>query len=140
MWVAHTEAAYHAHQLGPVNPTAKHHRVECYPCSVSLAAGSIQSQLETQHDTYLSFVLNQELTDEREPWVYQAIADATGTYSCPVPACVGFACSEAVLRPHFHRRHPQDLVCCPSEGFLPLPQCDRCGLQIAYTALMVVTM
>ncbi len=133
--VAHTEAAYHAQQLGPVNPTAKHHQVECDLCGVSLAAGSLRSHLETQHDTYRSFVLNRELTVEREPWVYQAIADATGTHSCPVPACVGSACSEAVLRSHFLCRHPQDLVCCPTEGSLPLPQCDRCGLQISYTAL-----
>ena len=26
-------------------------------------------------------------------------------------------------------RHPQDLVCIPVEGSLPLPRCDRCGLQ-----------
>jgi hypothetical protein len=133
--VAHTKAAYHAQQLGPVNPTAKHHRVECDLCGVSLAAGSLRSHLETQHDTYRSFVLNRELTVEREPWVYRAIADATGTYSFPIPACVDSACSKAVLRSHFLRRHPQDLVYCPTEGSLPLPQCDRSGLQISYTAL-----
>jgi hypothetical protein len=68
--VAHTEAAYHAQQQGPVDPTAKHHRLECNICGASLAAGSLQSHLETQHDTYLSFVLNRELTVEHEPWVY----------------------------------------------------------------------
>jgi hypothetical protein len=99
--VAHTEAAYHAQQLGPVNPTAKRHRVECNLCGASLAAGSLQSHLETQHDTYWLFVLNQELTVECEPRVYRANADATGTYFCPGPACVGVACSEAVLRSHF---------------------------------------
>jgi hypothetical protein len=26
-------------------------------------------------------------------------------------------------------------VCCPTEGSLPLPQCNRCGLQITYTAM-----
>ena len=95
--VAHTAAAYHAQQQGPVNPTAKRHRVECDLCGVSLAAGSLQRHLETQHDTYRLFVLNQELIVEHEPSVYQAIADTTGTYSCPVPACVGSACSKAVL-------------------------------------------
>jgi hypothetical protein len=99
--VAHMEAGYHAQQQGPVNPTVKRHRVECDVCGVSLAAGSLQSHLETQHDRYWLFVLNRELTVEREPWVYQAIADATGTYFCPVPACVGVACSKAVLRSHF---------------------------------------
>jgi hypothetical protein len=56
--VAHTEAAYHTQQLGPVDPTAKHHRVECNLCGASLAAGSLQSHLETQHNTYRLFVLN----------------------------------------------------------------------------------
>ena len=26
-------------------------------------------------------------------------------------------------------RHPQDLVCIPIEGSLPLPKCEQCGLQ-----------
>ncbi len=39
--VAHTEAAYHAQQQGPVEPTVKRHRVECDVCGVSLAAGSL---------------------------------------------------------------------------------------------------
>jgi hypothetical protein len=99
--VAHMEVAYHVQQQGPVDPTVKHHRVECDVCSVSLVAGSLRSHLETQHDTYWSFVLNRVLTIENEPWVYRAIADATGTYFCPVPACVGVACFKAVLRSHF---------------------------------------
>jgi hypothetical protein len=99
--VSHTEEAYHVQQYGPVNPTAKRHQVECDICGASLAAGSLRSHLETQHDTYRPFVLNQELTVEREAVVYQANADATGTYFCPVPACVGVACSKAVLRSHF---------------------------------------
>ena len=39
--VAHTEVAYHAQQLGPVDPTAKRHWVECDLCGASLAAGSL---------------------------------------------------------------------------------------------------
>jgi hypothetical protein len=88
---------YHTQQQGPVDPTAKRHWVECNICSASLAAGSLQSHLETQHDTYRSFVLKRELTVEREPQVYQAIADATGTYFCPVPACVFQSCSPILL-------------------------------------------
>jgi hypothetical protein len=65
--LAHTEAAYHAQQQGPVNPTAKRHWVECNVCGVSLVAGSLHSHLETQHNTYWLFVLNQELTIECEP-------------------------------------------------------------------------
>jgi hypothetical protein len=95
--VAHTEAAYHTQQLGPVDPTAKHCRVECNICGVSLAAGSLQSHLETQHNTYWLFILNRELTVERGPRVYRAIADATSTYSSSVLACVGVACSKAAL-------------------------------------------
>ncbi len=131
----HTEAAYRAQQQGPVDSTVKHHRVECDVCGMSLAAGSFRSHLETQHGTYRLFVPSRELTVEYEPWVYQAIADATGTYFCPVPACVGVACSKAVLRSHFLRHHPQDLVRCPTEGSLPLPQCDRCGLLITCAAM-----
>jgi hypothetical protein len=64
--IAHTKEAYHTQQLGPVNPTAKRHWVECNVCGMSLVAGSLQSHLETQHDMYQLFVLNQELTVERE--------------------------------------------------------------------------
>ncbi len=99
--VAHTEEAYHTQQYGPVNPTAKRHRVECVICGVSLAVGSLRSHLETKHDTYWSFVLNRELTVEREAVIYQAITDSTGTYFCPVPACVGIVGSKSALRSHF---------------------------------------
>ncbi len=78
IWVAHTEEAYHTQQYEPVNPTAKCHRVECDICGMSLAAGSLCSHLEMKHDTYQSFVLNQELTGEHEPLVCQATTDATG--------------------------------------------------------------
>jgi hypothetical protein len=98
---AHTEEVYHAQQYGPVNPTAKHHWVECDICGVSLVAGSLRSHLETKHDTYRSIVLNQELTVEREAVVYQAATDATGTYFCLVPACVGIVGSKSALRSHF---------------------------------------
>ncbi len=136
IWVAHTEEAYHTQQYGPVKPTAKRHQVECDICGVSLAVGSLRSHLETKHDTYWSFVLNPELTGECEPIIYQATTDATGTYFCPVPACVGIVGSgSAFLRSHFLRRHPQDLVVCPAGGSLPLPQCNRCGLQISFTAI-----
>jgi hypothetical protein len=64
------EEAYHTQQYGPVNPTAKCHWVECDICGVSLAAGSLRSHLVTKHDMYWLFVLNQELTIEREAVVY----------------------------------------------------------------------
>jgi hypothetical protein len=62
-------------------------------------------------------------------------ANATKTYLCPVPACVSVAGSKALLQLHFLKQRPQDLVCCLVEGSLPLPQCDRCGLQITYAAI-----
>jgi hypothetical protein len=133
--VAHMEEAYHTQQYGPVNPTAKHHRVECNICGMSLAVGSLRSHLEMKHDTYWPFVLNQKLIIEHEAIIYQATTEATGTYFCPVPACVGGVGSESALRSHFLQRHPQDLVICPMEGSLPLPQCNRCRLQISFTAM-----
>jgi hypothetical protein len=79
--VAHTEEAYHKQQYGPVNPTVKRYRVECDICGTSLAAGSLRCHMEMQHNTYRSFVLNRELTVEREAVVYRASTDATCTYS-----------------------------------------------------------
>jgi hypothetical protein len=68
---AHNKEVYqHVQQQGPVNPTVKRHQVECDVCGASLAAGSLQGHLETQHDTYWLFVLNQELTIECEPWIH----------------------------------------------------------------------
>ena len=55
---AYTPEAYYTQQYQPVNPTAKCHRVECNICGMSLAAGSLQSHLETQHNTYGFFVLS----------------------------------------------------------------------------------
>jgi hypothetical protein len=46
------EEAYHTQQYGPVNPTAKHHWVECNICGMSLVAGSLRSHLETKPDMW----------------------------------------------------------------------------------------
>jgi hypothetical protein len=99
--VAYTEEAHNTQQYRPVNPTAKRHQVECDICGVSLVAGSLRSHLETKHDMYWSFVLNRELTGEREPLIYRATTDATGTYFCLVPACVGIVGSGSALRSLF---------------------------------------
>jgi hypothetical protein len=108
---------------------------ECNICGASLAAGSLTSHLETQHNTHWSFNLNIDLAIERVAVVYRATGDATGTYVSPVPACVGVAGSEAALRLHFLWCHPQDLVYSPVERSLLLPQCDRCVLQISFAAM-----
>ena len=99
--VALTDEAYHAQQYGPADPTANCHWVECDICGETLAAVSFTSHLETQHNMYWSFVLNQDLAIEHVAVVYQASANATGSYFCPVPACVGVAGSKAALRLHF---------------------------------------
>jgi hypothetical protein len=39
--VAHTEEVYHAQQKGPINPTVKHHQVECDICGACLVPGSL---------------------------------------------------------------------------------------------------
>jgi hypothetical protein len=83
--------------VGPVNPTAKLYWVECNICGMSLATGSLRSHMEMQHNMYGLFVLNWELTIEREAIVYQATTDATGTIFCPVLACVGVVGSKAAL-------------------------------------------
>jgi hypothetical protein len=110
--VAHTVEVYHMQQYGPVNPTAKHHWVEYNICGMSLAAGSLRSHLEMKHNTYCLFVLNQELTVEREAVIYRATTDATGTYFCPVPACVGVVGSECF-------KITLSLTSSPGSGCLP---------------------
>jgi hypothetical protein len=99
--VAHTEEAYHMQQYEPVNPTANRHRVECDICGVSLVVGSLCSHIETQYDTYWSFVFNRELAVEREAVIYQATTGTTGTVFCPILACVGIVGSKAALQSHF---------------------------------------
>ena len=99
--VAHTEEAYHVQQFGKSTPQQKVIGWSATSVGASLAAGSLCCHLETQHNTCWLFVLKRELTVEGEPWVYRAFADATGTYLCPVLACVGSTCAKAVLRSHF---------------------------------------
>jgi hypothetical protein len=42
----------------------KHRRVECKVCGTSLAAESLKSHLETQHNIYRLFVLNQDIVPD----------------------------------------------------------------------------
>ena len=128
--VAKTEEEYAAQQTGDTT-TAKRRRVICEVCGISLAAESLRSHLETQHNIYRSFVLNRDLVPERTAVIYRATeSPATGIYSCPVPQCGGRSGTRFNLRRHFLMQHPQDLVCIPIKGSLPLPQCTHCGLQM----------
>jgi hypothetical protein len=100
-------------------------RVDCDVCGASLAAESLRSHLETQHDIFRSFVLNRDIIIAHPAEVYRAIdAPATGIYYCPVPQCWGFSSTRYNLRQHFLMQHPQDLVCMPTKGSQPLPKCD----------------
>ncbi len=83
-----------------------------------------------QHNIFWSFVLNWDLAPEQAAVVYPATeSPATGIYLCPVPQCGSHSGTRFNLHQHFLMRHPQDLVCIPIEGSLPLPKCARCGLQ-----------
>ncbi len=123
------EEEYIAQQTGNTT-AAKHWRVDCEVCGIGLAAESLQSHLETQHDIFWSFVLNRDLAPEQAAVVYRAMElPATGIYLCPVPQCGGHSGTRFKLRRHFLMQHPQDLVCIPIEGSLPLPKCAQCELQ-----------
>jgi hypothetical protein len=127
--VAKMEEEYAAQQTGDAAAT-KRWRVECEVCGISLAAVSLQSHLETQHNICRSFVLNRDLVLERAAVVYRATElPATGIYSCLVPQCGGHSGTRFNLRQHFLMQHPQDLVCISIKGSLPLSQCARCGMQ-----------
>ncbi len=72
----------------------------------------------------------------RPPVVYRATELlSAGMYFCPVPLCIGKASTKWALRQHFLFCHPQDLVVLPSEGTVPFPRCERCGMQTKAGAL-----
>jgi hypothetical protein len=126
---AQTEVEYTSRQAGNTT-TMKRRQVDCDVCGTSLAAESLRSHLETQHDIFQSFVLNQDIIIAHPAEVYRAIeAPDTGIYCCPVPLCPGQSSTRINLRQHFLMQHPQDLICIPAEGSQPLPQCNQCGLQ-----------
>jgi hypothetical protein len=56
--VAKTEEEYASQQTGLGTAATKRRRVACEVCGASLAAESLRSHLETQHDIFRSFVLN----------------------------------------------------------------------------------
>jgi len=130
--VAQTEEEYASQQTGLGTSTMKHRRVDCEVCGASLAAESLCSHLETQQNIFRSFVLNWDIVIARAPEVYHVTeSPTTGLYFCPVAQCGGQSGTRFNLRRHFLMRHPQDLICIPIEGSqpLPLPKCERCGLQ-----------
>jgi hypothetical protein len=112
--VAQIEEEYASQQTGLGTSTTKCQRIDCKVCGASLAAESLQSHLETQHDIFRSFVLNRDIVVARPPEVYRATkSPATGLYFCPVAQCGGQSGTRFNLRRHFLMQHPQDLVCIP---------------------------
>jgi hypothetical protein len=130
MQVAQTEEVYASQQMGLGTSTTKRQHVDCKVCGASLAAESLQSHLETQHNIFWLFVLNRDIVIARPPEVYRATkSPTTGLYFCPVAQCGGQLGTRFSLRHHFLMQHPQDTVCIPIEGSQPLPKCERCGMQ-----------
>ncbi len=129
--VAQTEEEYAGQQMGLGTSTTKRRRVDCEVCGASLAAESLRSHLETQHDIFQSFVLNRDIVVARPPEVYRATeSPATGLYFRPVAQCGRQLSTRFNLCCHFLMQHPQDLVCIPIKGSQPLPKCKCCGLQM----------
>jgi len=131
-----TEEEYAAYKSQAEPLDGKRRRVECEFCGASLAAGSYRGHLETQHDVFRSFVLSRDIVIDRPAVVYRAIElPSVDKYICPVPTCAGETSTKWALRRHFLDRHPQDLVVLPSEGSVPFPKCERCGMQTEIGAL-----
>ncbi len=73
---------------------------------------------------------------DRLPVIYHAIElTAVGKYICPVLCCSGKESTKWNFRRHFLDQHPRDLVYLPSKGTVPLPRCERCGVQTERGAL-----
>jgi hypothetical protein len=108
----YTEEEYADYKSQTVTAADKKRRcVVCEICGASLAAGSYQSHLETQHNVFHSMVLQRDIVVDRPAVVYRAIESLSArTYFCPVPHCIGEASTKWALRWHFLYRHPQDLV------------------------------
>jgi hypothetical protein len=124
-----TEKEYAKYKSQMETTDGKRHQVDCEICSASLAAGSYRSHLESQHDIFWSFAIQQDIVIDRPAVIYRAIElIAADTYPCPVPNCVGEASTRWALKRHFVDRYPQDLVVILSKGSTPLPKCKKCGM------------
>jgi hypothetical protein len=87
----YTEEEYANHK-SPTETSAdrKRRHVDCKICGTSLAAGSYQSHLESQHDIFCSMVLQRDIMVHCPPVVYLAIKLlGAGMYFCPVLHCIG---------------------------------------------------
>ena len=133
----YTKEEYAGYKSQTVTAAGKKHRsINCEICGTSLPTGSYQSHLESQHDVFRSMVLQRDIMVDPPAVIYRAIKSlGVGTYFCPVPHCVGKARTKWALRWHFLHHHLQDLVVLLSEGTVPFPRCERCGMQTKAGAL-----
>ncbi len=135
--ISQTDAEYASQQTGLRTSTTKQRCIDCKVCGASLAAESLQSHLETQHDIFWLFVLNWDIVVACPPEVYHATeSPTTGMYFFPVPQCDRQLGTRFNLHCHLLMQHPQDLVCIAIEGSQPLPQCRHCGLQTPVEGLL----
>jgi hypothetical protein len=110
--------------------------VDCEFCGASLAAGFYRGHLETQHNVFRSLVLSRDIVVDRPAVVYRAFElPSEDKYYCPVPNCAGKTSTRWALRRYFLDHRPQDLLVLPSEGSVPFPKCERCGMQTEIGAL-----
>ncbi len=96
----------------------------CQPCS--------RTRPNWNHSMvfFCFMVLQRDIIVDCPPVVYHAIESlGAGMYIWPVPHCIGGASMKWALRWHFLFCHTQDLVVLPSEGTVPFPKCERCGMQ-----------
>ena len=83
-----------------------------------------------EHDVYRSFVLNQDLAEDREPQVFTATySHVMNRFFCPVLGCTGGLSTKWNHRWHFLDRHPDDLMNIPGEGVYC--QCGLCHMQVS---------
>jgi hypothetical protein len=106
-----TEEGYRSRMDAEFREVRAGREANCDLCGKTMAAGSMRSHLETQHDTFRSFVLVDGDEEESEGCTFEARRDiAAGRWPCPVPSCLGGGRDPYDLRRHFRSRHPRDLV------------------------------
>ena len=124
-------------QGGDSHRERQRRRVECSECGLSLSAGSLTAHMRTRHGIYTTG----ERQDAEPPHRVMAhtwdvhFPKGGGRVACPYPGCPSSATTPGNMRKHFLVRHHWDLVRIPEEGGAPLPQCEKCGLQLPWTAL-----
>ncbi len=127
IWVAQMENKYTNQMPAFGTSMTKPWRINCEVCGTSLAAESLWSHLETQHNIFQLFALNRDIVFACAPEVYSATKTSnTDMHFCPVPWCGGPLGNKSHLCYHFLMQNPQDLVCIP----IKLLQCKGCGMQM----------